>query len=123
MFTSPLTKKPSPSRPLTPELTTQLTKTYRDEDFHVRRLTDPKNCISADDYIYVAHKNSQERVKLYHELFDNRVSEFEPTDKDKDIIKEDYLIIELSFPAKQTTLALRNIPTDFYKTLLPLFRS
>lgn len=76
MFLSPSTRKPSPSS-LTPELTTQLTKTYKDEDFHVRRLTDPKNCISADDYIYVAHKNSQERVKLYHELFDKRVSEFD----------------------------------------------
>jgi hypothetical protein len=65
---------PDNAKKLSPEFTTQLTKTYQDEDFHLRRLTDFKNCISVDDYIYVAHKNAQERVKMYRELFGTRVS-------------------------------------------------
>lgn len=64
---------------LSPLLSTQLTKTYKDEDSHLRQLTSFKNCITVDDYLAVAHKNAVERIKVYRELFGTHVSEFNPT--------------------------------------------
>ena len=90
-------QSPSHTKNLTPEFTTQLTKTYKDEDLYLRRLTDYKNCISIDDYIYVAHKNCQDRIKLYKDLFHRPVSEFQVADKDPSD-REDYLILELTKP-------------------------
>lgn len=104
------------------ELSTQLSKTYLDEDSHLRRLTAYKNSVTVDDYLAVVQQNTLARIKLYRELFGYDVSEFDPHGKPEPPAKDDYLIIELVEPKRSVRLMLSNLPQRYYGLLQGLLQ-
>jgi|JI6StandDraft_1071083.scaffolds.fasta_scaffold20560_3 hypothetical protein len=112
---------PEVQNKLTPELSTQLTKTYMEEDLQLRRLSSFKNCITLDDYINVAHRNSLERMRVYREKYGQKVSEFQltgqaPHEQDN-TMKDNYVIIELTEPKRFVRLALSDLTPEAYQAI------